>query len=89
MKVKIHVTQDHIDNGQMNKACFCPIALALKTQHVYGAPFVINKGVKACDEGGFIPLPRSACRFIKAFDNGREVKPFNFLLDFDAPKFNF
>lgn len=79
MKIKISVTQEHIGEGSMRNPYHCPIALACKSTGL------VIKAVKSTQivlpEWGHIPLPRSAKRFISKFDNGKPVKPFNFVLE--------
>lgn len=87
-KVKINVTQDDIDKGQINNCNLCPIALAIKRIlkiNSYNTIFVSsvikllrywNMEIQKYE----VISPRSVKRFIQRFDQGKSVKPFNFFL---------
>lgn len=87
-KVKVVVTQKHIDNGVQEDAYSCPIALALVD---YGFDEVEVDGgeeVKFREYGAAhqCRLPPSAQEFIGRFDRNQTwVKPFEFELELDAP----
>lgn len=74
MKVKILKT--HISKGLPNDALSCPIALAL--EHAYEGVTVNEDTIEL--NGLEFKLPAKAKRFIRRFDDGKEVKPFAFEL---------
>lgn len=78
--MKIHVTQDHINNGR--PYCHtCPIALALNERvPIPGEWFVTSSFAQSGLHSAPHSLPRSAQRFIRRFDNGKHVEPFNFII---------
>lgn len=83
----VHVTQEHIDNGYAYDDRECPIAHACSDVGL-NRPSVDWTYVmyRECDcrtcfcKRHKAYLPRSAQRFIKRFDTGKPVKPFNFFL---------
>ena len=84
MRVKVSITDSHIQNGLQRKPSQCPIALSLgnlgfKKPTVGCETVLIDKDGK--QYGG--NLPRTARQFINRFDGqGREaVKPFSFNLN--------
>ena len=81
MKVKVNVTQNHIQRGRRSNSNYCPIALALK--ETLGLKTVsVSDGVLF--GGGYerlrVQLPLHARKFIRAFDDKKAVKPFSFTL---------
>lgn len=81
-RVKVEVTKEHIKEGSPGVASCCPIAravrvLGLESPRVY--PDGIYFGDYYCRQ--LVRLPRSASRFVNAFDAGKKVKPFNFFLE--------
>ena len=75
--MKIKVTNSHIQHGSPLLCGSCPIALALteygfiyvnvsKTKLIHGFPYIT------------VDLPLEAIEFIKSFDSGQVVKPFEF-----------
>jgi len=74
-KVKVNVTQDHIDNGIDHICILCPIALAIKDLFPNNIVTVSNAvQIDFCKYA----LPLKALRFINQFDRGESVKPFSF-----------
>lgn len=78
---QINVSKEHIRKGEKMQSRSCPIALACIEQW---NTLVLISGNTAI-VGDFRPaqrrtytLPRSAKRFIRRFDNGLKVEPFNF-----------
>lgn len=75
--MKVTVTQEDIDNGDRTQSR-CPIALAISRAY----------GLKNIGVGGFSVtgmsktrwLPVEAQLFVRDFDNGHPVKPFEFRL---------
>lgn len=86
MKLKVKVTQEHIDQAKRGDCCYCPIALAVR-KHGYQTPFVgvVTIYPHGVDIHGNFNLPFKAARmpleavdFARNFDYGREVEPFEF-----------
>jgi hypothetical protein len=84
--MKISVTQKHIDSGRQQNCFLCPIAKAI-TEAVAGKLHIIVQPnrveFKGMEWGGgwrTIELPNSAKEFIKKFDAGKVVEPFDFVL---------
>jgi len=86
MKHTIHVTKEHIDQGQPNVASRCPVALAIKEQ--------LNDVVTVCPMWEFdgtwvfglgnrddMPLPEPAARLARDFDRRKPVEPMSFELE--------
>ncbi len=80
MNIIVEVTQKNIKDGISKSHQQCPIALAL------------NSKIKCDDVGALsllmrdktrIPLPDVAVNFIRLYDKGIEVEPFNFSIDID------
>ena len=89
--MKIKVTQADIDNGKPEKLCLCPIALAIERalrKHGYDVKMVevepscvdITYIIDGCASWRAFELPLAARNFIKWFDFGCEVEPFEFEL---------
>jgi len=76
--MKIHVTQEDIDNGKRGDAYGCPIALALHRS--FKRKWSVGLTCAKNTNGKVIEIPRSAQRFIRTFDNRKPAKPFNFIL---------
>lgn len=73
--MKISVTQAHIDTGVPIQCSKCPIALAVGDV-VVGEVAV---GIRSlCIETYWIDLPSVAQQFIRAYDDGTVVEPFEF-----------
>lgn len=77
--MKIQVTDYHIQYGMRGRSRYCPVALALPKSKTCNS---VNKenladwlsGRKIC------ALPREVKEFISKFDDGKQVKPFEFSL---------
>ena len=95
-RVRVHVTQDDINNGEREEGRHCPIARAITRRmddltfvpsvigH-RGAVFVDQEGVSFDDLASTtrwseVVTDGSPVDFIRAFDAGREVEPFSFLI---------
>lgn len=75
----ISVEQKHIKHG-VNASCReCPIALAVKEQ--MGIESTLVRSDEIVTSFMVQKLPRSAQRFIAAFDKHKPVKPFRFRLE--------
>jgi hypothetical protein len=84
MKRLVHVTQDHIDQGDPEKPDSCAVALALRelpevSYARVGAVF-LHVRPKSAPIEELVPSPRSVRRFIKRFDDGKPTEPFCFIL---------
>lgn len=78
--ITIRVTADDIVNGSC-KGRHCPIALALKRQTTLHDFTIKHPGIIEFDsDGSEYRLPPIARRFLRKFDLGRVVKPFEFEL---------
>lgn len=81
----IAVTQNDIKHGERFMCRTCPIALAIgratsrmvwvERNHVAVDGSTIGEAIV------FAELPMLAQNFIKAFDKGRQVRPFSFCID--------
>lgn len=93
-RIKITVTQQHIDDGEPGSRASCPIALAVEETLAKGFPsFVKELGVCVDGEveiGGNIAKTSAPARiekFVEMFDktqweeNARMPKPFSFYLE--------
>lgn len=78
--VLIAVTQEHIDNGKAMSCGACPIALAAKEVFVEGLEIAVGIDCIGVDTY-FVDLPDVARRFVRAFDDGKFVRPFTFEID--------
>lgn len=79
----ICVTADHIERGAKRNPWHCPVALAINDARLRRAARRGSARVSRTQiEIGALTLvtPRSASRFIVAFDEGVDVKPFSFRL---------
>ena len=76
--MKISVTQEDIDKGKREDSCVCPIALAVRRQT--GRLFHIDD-TNADDGYDTIQLPIKARQFVRSYDNGNPVEPFEFELE--------
>lgn len=87
MEKTISVEQRHINAGHRDSCYFCPISLAIK--EIIGDPDEIifvgetdyHRGYCGDKSNPIRKLPKEARAFIRAFDAGRSVKPFSFVLD--------
>jgi hypothetical protein len=88
----IRVTDKHIREGRLQSLAFyrsplavespcktCPIAQAIHEQTRYVNAMVDTDGIFT-NGGNTAHFPRSVARFIRRFDRGEKVKPFNFKL---------
>ncbi len=75
----VKVTKAHIKCGKRLDCQECPIALALLD--ATGALYVsVLDHIEVGFMGTNYPLSRSCARFMRKFDRGQKVKPFNFRL---------
>lgn len=88
MRVRIDVTELDIKNGKPMDAFLCPVALACKRVFADYRPAVASDGVIGVigEVGDLVDVltPRRVKRFVEAFDNCREVKPFSFTVNAPA-----
>ena len=77
----IKVTQKHIDEGDPGMCSDCPVALALLENYdnvvVQNDEILCWLGINQID----FNVPVEVFDFIKAFDNHKSVKPFEFELE--------
>jgi hypothetical protein len=81
----IHVIQDDIDKGSVGSANSCPVARALKRKFPqYGHVLVFTYSVRMWNDinynAVFYTFPEKVSTFIKAYDRGQKMEPFNFYL---------
>jgi hypothetical protein len=77
--MNISVTQSDINNGTAANCRVCPIALAI--QRVMEDPrWTVHYGTAFCGSR-MARLPVEASRFVRMFDTGWPVEPFEFELD--------
>ena len=76
----IQVLPIDIAAGVKCNAGSCPIALAAK--RVFLGKQVGVGTISIVVEDKLCSLPPIAARFVKDYDNGNDVKPFNFAVDF-------
>ena len=74
MKVKVSVTQDHIDDGKQDHCAECPIALAIEDA-IGIKPNADNLLAEKTDK------PWEVTVFMSRFDDGCDVEPFDFTLN--------
>ena len=79
MKTKISVTKSDIVKGVPHLTTGCPVYLALKrykfpVKNVWCFCLINTRFIK-------IKLPVRVTKFIKDFDRGKPVKPFNFWVE--------
>jgi hypothetical protein len=85
MKTLVKVTRKHIKNGVIKSCIKCPVSLALLDAFT-NVPAVLSDELrltvfKTDDSRLMARAPRSVTRFIMNFDNGKKVRPFNFIFD--------
>lgn len=76
----IRVTKKHIKQGVISDPYSCPVALAIRDK---GFECVVTEHtIRTNNIWAYkrYNCPRSVSRFVKAFDKGRKVKPFSFIL---------
>ena len=79
----VTVTQDHIDKGVRNDCTECALALALRPHFSFTIPGVFDSCVVVLSGGQlkYSDLPENAEIWLRKFDLGQEVEPFEFELD--------
>lgn len=75
--MKIHVTQEDIQQGKRRSCYFCPVAISLRRHKKRREWYV---GWNYLDPDNRIKTPKSVQTFITTFDQGIPVKPFAFIL---------
>lgn len=82
-KLHVSVTQAHIDAGVSKSECRCPIALALTDAGCTGVEVGnFTVGFKYGTQHVDVDIPQLVERFVRDFDFGRQVFPFEFDLEF-------
>lgn len=80
-RILVKVRRKHIQKGWAKECAECPVALAVSDAGFDQASVYVDTIWFTDDQQRkFSDSPRSVVRFIRAFDNGREVKPFNFYI---------
>ena len=83
--MRVKVEQEHIEKGKKREKEDCPIWLAMVDcfdPTIAFAFCVTPESIKIYSTGvHYVPLPAEAEEFIKKFDAGISVKPFEFTLD--------
>lgn len=90
MRRLVRVTKEHIKLGKKHSCSKCPVALALDlhedSRAIQGTSYYeVNSNnilLKAFNQELCFKPPNSVIEFIKKFDSGKPVKPFNFYFDF-------
>src|SRR5450631_988914 len=78
-KIKVTVTEDDIANGAANNRMKCPVALACAREDIDEPEFEIpGLNYYAGHRHMTVKLPKAACDFATAFDDGKPVVPFEF-----------
>lgn len=79
----VHITEAMIRQGRIMACAGCPVALALRqaTGQVW---IVCEEEAEAWGADEVIGLPAEATRFIRRFDAGFPVHPFEFEIDLEA-----
>jgi hypothetical protein len=80
--MKIVVAQEHIDKGRTGSCSKCPIALAAHDIGLLDA-MVTENGLYAYTPYRGGKLSPKASLFVKKFDLGKKVLPFEFEFEFD------
>lgn len=75
--MKIKVTQEHIDKGAIGDCSLCPIALALK-ENGFNDFLVDSSAIFNKEHTLYMHLPFELIMWIKNFDKGKQVEPFEF-----------
>lgn len=77
--MKFRVTKEDIEKGIHRSISACPVARSIEA-HGFSGPTVAKDWLNFRKAGAFyrVLTPRSASRFIVAFDKRRLVKPFTF-----------
>lgn len=85
---KIYVTAKDIAGGVPQSAEFCPLAFAIKRGLETAKALILSTewwaewaNISVMMARQWRKLPRSGCRFVKAFDDRKHVAPFNFFIE--------
>jgi hypothetical protein len=78
----IQVTQQDIDRGKRGDDCWCPVALAINRWSGRNSSVDVDTVVIGIDTADGKPdeflTPPKIAEFIRRFDNGEPVEPFEF-----------
>jgi len=87
-KITVNVTQDHIDSGEPEHECWCPLALALSgalsRDPIDESVEVFDGHVRIRTRAGgtvAVELPKAAQSFMVAYDSEGDGSPFSFELE--------
>ena len=93
IKVKIDVTQEHIDKGVCVHAQKCAVSNSLNTVfekcNMGNCQDRVHFYSKGMSEDYFVEFPKDLTKWIYDFDAFKEVKPISYLLELDPVKFDF
>lgn len=85
--MRIQVTQYHIDKGVPEDDRRCPVALAIQDAGLPDVRVGQNRDtieVYGNMYAGTSPYPGAVADFVRAFEHGEPVEPFEFQLDLEA-----
>ena len=87
MQIFVDVTQDHIDKGEPNSPCDCPVALALRDAGVINPSVydkiglnTLNADLTSAMADDWVDTPSVVGKFVSDFDEHLDVEPFTFQL---------
>lgn len=78
VRIEVHVTADDIAHGRRSDCTRCPVALAVG--RAMGEPCNVT-AYSIYTESRIALTPPAAARFIEAFDDLVDVKPFSFCVN--------
>ncbi len=79
-KVKVRVTKSDIKNGFARRSMSCPIALAIKRKTESDNVSVGCGEIWVNDNYVYLHRKKKVREWVRNFDNGEEVKPFEFTM---------
>jgi hypothetical protein len=82
-KYVVKVTQEDIDSGRPRVPMQCPVALAV-SRSLGGSGFVIAGPRSIHINRGSLITPPEARKFMRRFDDGAPIEPFEFTIDTDV-----
>ena len=81
---RVQVTAVDIMYGKRHEPYACPIALAIKRQIPEAQNVAVRRNVVRWGEGCWATMSRAGQRFVRRYDDGREVKPITIVLTEEA-----
>ena len=80
-RTKVRVTQADID-ASLGGCSDCPVALAINRATGWDDAWVTKASLMRDHTGEFVqPLPERARAFVRAYDEGRPIRPFTFFIE--------